>query len=599
MSVSNVLLSELSPQHPFVPMNYHFRALKIFRQSVSCLLLFLVCTAASVAQERTMGLMLNMPKAFEGYTLFAPLRSTTTYLVDMEGRLVHSWPGKTTPGQLSYLLEDGRLIRCEMLHNLSFRGGGGGGRIITRSWEGDVLWEFIYSNNHVQQHHDIEVLPNGNVLMIAWERKSRAEALAAGVDPQRVPDYGLFPDHIVEVRPEGADSGIIVWEWHLWDHLIQDVDSTKANYGVVEEHPELINLNAQLTATDTRQPDWWHSNAIDYNADLDQILISVRNYSEIWIIDHSTTTEEAAGHTGGRYGRGGDLLYRYGNVRAYHPHAPTLRQLYVQHDARWIEEGYPGAGNILIFSNGDQTMGSYSSVLEIAPPVDSSGHYRIGGNGVYGSETPVWNYTAPNPRDFFAVNISGASRLPNGNTLICNGPVGEFFEVTPAGETVWRYINPVTHDGPLTQGEEIPGSEFSKDNLVFRCTRFDAGYAGLQGRDLTSGDPIELYPTGIGSGGNPSDADASMAAQPTLAPNYPNPFTVSTIMRFSLPREEAVRLEILDALGRCVSVLLDARMTVGSHALRWNPDPALPAGMYLLRMRAGTHQVTRTMLLRR
>ncbi len=561
------------------------------------LVFFLVLTSASIAQERTMGLMRNSPQAYEGYTLFAPLRSTTTYLVDMEGRLVHSWPGNTTPGQIAYLLPDGRLIRCEMLHNLSFRGGGGGGRIVTRDWNGDVLWEFIYSNNRVQQHHDIEVLPNGNVLMIAWERKSRAEALEAGVDPSRVPDYGLFPDHIIEVRPEGADSGTIVWEWHLWDHLVQDVDSTKANYGVVEEHPELINLNAQLTATDTRQPDWWHSNAVDYNAALDQILISVRNFSEIWIIDHSTTTEEAAGHTGGRYGRGGDLLYRYGNVRAYHPDAPALRQLYVQHDARWIEEGYPGAGNILVFSNGDQTMGSYSSVLEIAPPVDSSGHYRIGANGVYGPETPVWNYTAPDPRDFFAVNISGASRLPNGNTLICNGPVGEFFEVTPAGEIVWRYINPVTHDGPLTQGTQIPGSGFSKDNMVFRCARFDADYPGLQGRDLTPGDPIERYPTGIESGDGQADMEASLPAEPTLMPNYPNPVAGYTVVRFSLPVEGTVRLEVCDALGRSVALLRDGRMAAGSHALRWHPGD-LPAGMYLLRLRAGTQQETRSMLLR-
>jgi hypothetical protein len=58
---------------------------------------------------------------------------------------------------------------------------------------------------------------------------------------------------------------------------------------------------------------WNHMNSIDYNPTFDQIAMSVRGNSEVWIIDHSTTTAQAKGHTGGKYGKGGDLLYRYGN----------------------------------------------------------------------------------------------------------------------------------------------------------------------------------------------------------------------------------------------------------------------------------------------
>lgn len=543
------------------------------------------------AQERTVGLLLNTEDAWEGYTLFAPLRSTTTYLIDMEGRLVHSWPGEATPGLIAYLLPGGRLLRTELQRNLSFRMGGGGGHIVLRDWEGDILWDFLYSNSEHHQHHDIEVLPNGNILMIAWERKSREECIAAGVAENRVPADGLYPDHIIEVRPDQQGGGTIVWEWHLWDHLVQDVDSTKANYGVVEEHPELIDVNAALTGTDVRQPDWWHTNSVDYNAELDQILLSVRNYSEIWIIDHGTTTAEAAGHSGGRRGRGGDLLYRYGNIRNYHSGAQVFRQLYVQHDAHWIADGLPGAGNILIFSNGDQTMGEFSAVLEITPPLENDGTYRLGTGGVFGPETPAWSYTAPDPHDFFAHNISRSQRLPNGNTLICYGPFGEFFEVTPDGETVWRYLNPVTHDGPMQQGDEPTGSSLSTDNNVFRCYRFPADSPHLQGRDLTPGDYIERYPTAVGE-------RLSRPSGLTLASNYPNPFTTATTVRFTTSETQPVLLDVADALGRRVAVLTDARMEAGTHLVRWEPG-LLPAGVYVLRLQTPSTRVSRPILLRR
>jgi hypothetical protein len=566
------------------------------RQGACLLLLLIAMSFVSSAQQPTVGLMEHREGAWEGYTLFAPINSTMTYLIDMKGRLVHSWPGSSTPGMGVYLLSGGRLIRSELASNPNFVVGGGGGRIVIRSWEGDVLWEYRYSDTLVHQHHDIEVLPDGNVLMIAWERKSRAEAIAAGVDSARAPQDGLYPDHIVEVRPEGSNGGSVVWEWHVWDHLVQDVDSTKNNFGVIEEHPELINLNASLTGTNVQKPDWWHSNAVDYNAALDQILISVRNYSEIWVIDHTTTSEEAAGHSGGRYGRGGDLLYRYGNIRSYRPDAPVLRQLVVQHDARWIPEGYPGEGNITVFSNGDVNMGSYSSVVEIAPPVDSSGRYSISANGIYGPQSTVWRYSAPKPQDFFARNISGASRLPNGNTLICNGPAGEFLEVTPEGETVWRYINPVTQDGPLTQGTPVPGSDFSSDNLVFRCERIDADDLRLQGRDLTPGDPIELYPTAVHESGR-TESETAHASRPALEANYPNPFNPSTTIRFSLSRPTSVSLVVTDAFGREVArPLKEKLLSAGTHSFAFDAS-GKPSGVYFYRLETDQALLVRKMLL--
>jgi hypothetical protein len=292
--------------------------------------------------------------------------------------------------------------------------------------------------------------------MLAWELKSEAEALAAGRDPALLTEGELWPDSVIEVDPE---TNAIVWEWHAWDHLVQDYDAAKANYGIVSDHPERIDLNYSGPGAQSGGADWHHINAIDYNAELDQILLSVRNFSEIWIIDHSTTTEEAAGHTGGNSGKGGDLLYRWGNPAAYDAGTASDQQLFVQHDAQWIPAGYPGEGNILIFNNGaGRSGGDHSSVDEIVPPVDGSGTYSG-----YGPTSPTWSYSADNPTNFYARNISGAQRLPDGNTLICDGPDGYLFEVTAGGSLAWEY------DGTA--------------QAVFRALRYPADYPGLPAFD--------------------------------------------------------------------------------------------------------------------
>ena len=325
-------------------------------------------------------------------------------------------------------------------------------------------------------------------MIIAWELKSRAEALAAGRAPSRVTAQGLWPDTIVEAQPTGPTTGAVVWEWHAWDHLIQDADATKANYGPVAGHPELIDLNFFVGSN----ADWNHLNSVDYNAAFDQILLSSHAFSEIWVIDHSTTTQQAAGHTGGASGRGGDLLYRWGNPQAYRAGVASDRKLFLQHDAQWTQPGAPGDVAITIFNNGQgRPGGNYSSVEELRPPVDANGAYTFVPGAPFGPPGPVWTYAAPNPPDFYSMNIGGAQRLANGNTLICDGTHGTFFEVTSAGETVWKYVNPVVASGPLDQGDPIPAGS---GNQVFKVRRYDATFPGLIGRNLTPGFPVEGNP---------------------------------------------------------------------------------------------------------
>ena len=366
----------------------------------------------------------------EGGILFAPMQSKKTYLIDSNKVVTHTWSSDYTPGESVYMLKDGTILRTI---KLSLSGGGAGGGVQKITWDDSLIWDFRYYTDDYLSHHDIEPLPNGNILMIAWEYKTRNEAIAAGRDPNRISGNTVNPDHVIEVKPTGPKSGEIVWEWHVWDHLIQDFDPLKDNYGVVEDHPELIDINLGSIRSD-----WLHTNSIDYNEELDQILLSVPYFHEIWVIDHSTTTEEAAGHTGGNSSMGGDILYRWGNPRAYRAGTYDDQIFQSQHDARWIESGCPGEGNILVFNNvGGLPEGFYSTVDEIEPPIDENGKYILIPGEAYGPEEQTWIYEA----DFYTYYLGSTQRLPNGNTLVCDGPSGKFIEIDVDGTIIWDYNN--------------------------------------------------------------------------------------------------------------------------------------------------------------
>ena len=441
------------------------------------------------------GLTANEPGAFGGYTLFST-RNETTYLIDQAGQMVQRWD---TEIRHPRLLANGNLLGTDRK-----------GVIYEIAPSGAVLWEYRHP---LRQHHDFLKLPNGNVLLLLRETKTRAEAIAAGANPAFLHEQGLKIDTLVEVRPVYPDRAAIVWEWSIWDHLVQDYDPAQANYGKVSEHPELVDLNynlRQLHRTTHGEPrHWLHANGLDYHPELDQIVLSARNMSEIWIIDHSTTTAAAAGHSGGNSGRGGDLLYRWGNPQAYRAGAFSDQQLFWQHHPHWIPEGLPGAGNILIFNNGDEYEGrrrGYSSVVEITPPVTGRGYAMDQGAGSrYGPAQPTWTYTAENPGDFLSYRVSGVQRLPNGNTMVVSGMNGVIFEVTPAGATVWRYVNPVIWSGPVHQGDAIgvaqnPASRHRPgqwwNNSIYRAYRYAPDYPGLLHYDLTPQGTVERYRDG-------------------------------------------------------------------------------------------------------
>ncbi len=359
------------------------------------------------------------------------------------------------------------------------------------------------------------------------------------------------------------------------------------NYGIVGDHPELVDLNFVLNPN-IANADWNHTNSVNYNEEFDQIILSVHNFDEIWIIDHSTAMEEAASHEGGTSGKGGDLLYRWGNPETYDAGATSERKLFGQHDAQWIESGYPGEGKIIIFNNG---LGrNYSTIDEILPPVDSSGNYFLSSGFAYEPEEQLWIYEAENRSDFYSQNISGVQRLPNGNTLICSGSNGTFFEIDQNKVIVWHYINPVTMQGVLTQGDSPEGEK----NDVFKIRRYGYDYPGLLNRDLTPRGTIELILTDVEN--HKESDDLNVPEIFNLSQNYPNPFNPSTQIVVSIPESGQYTLIVYNVLGQKIATLLSGQITAGTHTITFD-DSNLMTGIYLYNFSGNNFNQTKKMML--
>lgn len=432
---------------------------------------------------QTIGLMQPVLPSAEGYLLFAPLYSQQTYLIDKCGRQVKSWSSRYRPGQSAYLLHDGSLLRCANDSNKAFASGGG--RIEKFSWEGKLLWSYAISTPTSCLHHDIYPMPNGNILALLWEKKPPEQVKAWGRNPEKL-GASIWMEKLIEIKPIGKDQAKIVWEWNVWDHLVQDFNKTLPNFGEVAKNPQLINLNYQADPAE----DWLHFNAVVYNAALNQIMISNRNFGEIYIIERSSSSLIAAGHKGGKYGKGGDILYRWGNPEAYNCGSRANQKLFSQHSPHWIAPGMADEGKILIFNNGTgrQVPIPYSSVEVLELPPTTKGQYTIVPGKAFEPQQTFWTYRDSIPVVFYSKNVSNAQRLKNGNTLICEGANGRFFEIDPQKNIVWTYINPVGVKGIARQGEQFI------QNPVFRCTFYPPDYPAFKGKKLAPAAPIEIEP---------------------------------------------------------------------------------------------------------
>lgn len=372
---------------------------------------------------------------FDGITLYGALNgndSDRTILINNDGDILNEWIGADRVASTAYLLPGGELLRpCKAG---SQNGPAIGGRIQKFSYDGEVLWDFTWGDENNQPHHDMCPMPNGNVLVVAWDKKTQAEGIAAG---RQNLNTAIWPTQIVEIMPTGPSSGEVVWEWHLWDHIIQDISPSIPNYGVISEHPEKIDINKGNImggggGGGGSAGDWIHVNALDYHPDLDQIVFSSNSLDEIFIIDHSITTEEAAGPAG-------DFLYRWGNPSNYERKGEHV--LWNVHGVNWIDEGLPGENNLILFNNGNDD--NSSDLIEFIPPLLEDGTYEIAENQPF-APLPgnyVFFYES---NDFHGDHLCGVYRLPNGNTVATNGPGQEVREVNTEGEIVWQHFTPFT-----------------------------------------------------------------------------------------------------------------------------------------------------------
>jgi len=439
-----------------------------------------------------------------GYTLFNANRET--YLIDEDGQVVHLWRSRR-PVFSSYLCPSGHLLRDGGVGSESpFAEGGASGIIEEVTWDNERVWAYdCYPYQQTLCHHDMEPLENGNVLVIAWERKTKQQALDAGRLPELIPDGEVWSDVILELKPLGL-SAVIVWQWSMWDHLIQDTGPSLPSFGRIADHPELFDVNfcpaggknaqrnksllnkdgashqepsglkVMVWPCKTGDKDWLHINSVSYDPVRDQILLCIHLSSEFIIIDHGTTTEEARGHTGGKRGKGGDILYRFGNPAACRRGMLEDQSLFCAHSTFFIR-GAPGEGNVLLFNNGRAPDRLYSTVEEHELP-DQAGEFAE----ITQRKPPIWSFGQKQGRSgsFYCTHMSGTRRLPNGNTLIIMGPQGTLFEVTPEGEEVWRYVNPVRVDcdgavACVRQGDFRTTGRFS----LFNANKYPGAYPGF------------------------------------------------------------------------------------------------------------------------
>lgn len=503
------------------------------------LALFLVTPGNSIrAQTPTVGVITAQPGMAEGYVLFAHVNGNGAYLIDNCGRLINSWTNSTyPPGASVYLQEDGSLMRTCRINNAEFIMGGLGGRLEHWSWEDSLMWAYNFSTPDYTQHHDIEVLPNGNVLVLATEAKRGLDPVQNGRDPSLINSNTVWSEFIVELQPIGPDSAVVVWEWHAWDHLIQDFSSGSLNFGVVADHPELIDLNFVPGIV---SKDWLHANSLAYNPLLDQVVLSIANFNEFWIVDHSTTTAQAAGHTGGQRGKGGDLLYRWGNPIAYDRGDSSDQKLYFQHAPHWLGAGKPDSGKVILFNNG--VGRAFSSVEILTLPESSPGDYVLNTGLPYGPPAADHTWTDSPPGNFFSKVMSSADQLANGSLFITHGADGFTTEIGTNNQEVWRYQNPVAGSMVTPQGT-VPSTG---STAVFRMQRYAPDFPGFAGRTLTPGDPLE-------PGFDISDCLAvltsrEVAAEPMEMQIYPNPTSDKVIVRWN--GLESAKILIYDAQGR-------------------------------------------------
>ena len=534
---------------------------------ISSLAMLLLATQGLPAQN-TIGVTEFQPDLVdEGYTLIYPHNQPNVYLLDLCGEVVHEWTNADTlrPGNVAYLQENGDIVmtyRPQVFSSDPIWAGGGGATIERRTWDNDVLWSYTLNDSTGRFHHDIEVKPNGNVFAIAWEHVDAEEAILAGRDSALVPEDGLWSEMVLELSPDGMGGADVVWEWHAWDHLVQDLDPSKDNHGIVSENPDKIDVNYGTPSN--QASDWLHINAIDYNPYFEHLLLSVPTFDELWIIDYNNFTP-------------GTLLWRWGNPEAYDMGTEADKQLFYQHDCHWVYDhvtlNNPDFGKIAVFNNRVPSEdGSTHSAVHLLNPSYTDYDNNFATDFDSGTFLPAnfdWSYVAPD--SIYSSGLSSFQRLENGNSLICYGRWGDTREITPDGELVWRYKTPLVNAGGFASAVSQGTEPSINQNMTFRAHRYPSDFAAFTGVDLMPQGVLELDPS-------PLEACAVIeGCMDMMACNYDSTATVSDSCIYFVPDYGSTFEFVLGTLepelgcngGYAVSESLPVTLTETEGGLTW------------------------------
>lgn len=490
----------------------------------------------TIIHAQTVGTIQYNTDTFEGYSIVHPVTFHTTYLINNCGRIINQWPNQFSNSTFAEITENGTLIRTSVDPNaVHFTAGGAAGIIQELNWNGDIIWQHTISNGNYRLHHDMEILPNGNLLVIAWELKNVLDCTAAGRIPGTLPNNELWPTVIYELQPTYPSGANIVWEWHAWDHLVQDHNQQNANYGNIQSNFRRIDINKGNT---NNVADWAHVNGIHYNAELDHIILSSPTFNEIWIIDHSTSTAEAASSNGGNSGHGGDLLWRWGNPASYNSGTSQDQQLFFQHDPQWVQAGTRFNQHISVFDNRNSVNGQFTSmakVLEI-PYNEASNSYPME-QGLFLPLAPEYTYNLPT--ELFSPRVSGVQVLPNDNILIASGSNGHAIEINANDQILWQYKVPITQGGDIVE----QGTDLNHAMDIFKMKRYTTDYVGFIGKDMTPQTTIET---------NPVECNQILGNEQYQVTNntlqvVPNPATTTFTVHGVQPKS---LITIVDVLGR-------------------------------------------------
>ncbi|MCX6250932.1 MAG: aryl-sulfate sulfotransferase [Bacteroidetes bacterium] len=558
-------------------------------------------------------------RTFDGYTLFGT--RGTTYLIDFEGHVIHTWDLGTNPR----FTGDGNLLDAV--------GGNPSNQNTWKElgWTGNVKWQYTESRTNYHGHHDFAKIYNPKLgdstfIYIANKDLTNQQCLDAGCDAQY--DYtGSQMDAIVEVNRQGT----VVWEWWFFDHVVQDLYSAKPTYGIIANTPGRINLNIRGNHV---KSDWMHCNSLDYNQTLDVIVIN-SVHGEFYVIDHGNTflANNPSGSIALAATTAGDFKYRFGDPAKYNQGDPPSiednwekatagnKQLGGSHDIQWIRSGLPGAGNFMVFDNAQNLfeLTPQSYVIEINPYLNSAGvntgsfvnppdaGYIVQGSPDANlmkenknvSKQIVWKYSSKNNTSFYSTIGSSAQRLPNGNTFMCAMNDGHFFEIAPSDTSVvWEYTNPMTRNGI----KKIKVDNYPTYNGVFRAYRYAADDPGLAGHDLTPGPTMTGDPPNYWTPDDLTVVENYGSSNPynSLHQNYPNPFTTGTTIDFEITDPSTVDVIIYDFNGNKVKSLFHKTCHQGTYSIHWdgtdNKGMHVESGMYFYLLRSDTHILCKKMI---